>query len=224
MEIELNAHEARILGVLIEKAFATPDQYPLSLNAATNGANQKSNRNPVVDFSEAEVVVAFQGLQMKHLAGSSFPSGSRVEKWHHNAKEHLALGDQELAVLAELLVRGPQAKGELRTRASRMRTIAALDELGQVLGTLMEKGYVQRLAPAPGSRAERYVQTLAHGLHPDTEPAAAQAVSPAGPSPAPAPAASSGGLERRVEQLETEVTTLKGQLAQLAEQLGASLE
>ena len=68
VELELNPHEARVLGVLVEKAFTTPDQYPLSLNAATNGSNQKSNRDPVVDFSEAEVLVALQGLRMKHLA------------------------------------------------------------------------------------------------------------------------------------------------------------
>ena len=77
MTVELNAHEARVFGVLVEKAFTTPDQYPLSLNAITNGCNQKSNRAPVVDFSEAEVVVALQGLLMKHFAGSSHAAQAR---------------------------------------------------------------------------------------------------------------------------------------------------
>jgi len=228
METELNAHEARVLGVLIEKAFTTPDQYPLSLNAATNGSNQKSNRNPVVDFAEAEVVVAFQGLQMKHLAGSTFPAGSRVEKWHHSAKEHLSLNDAELAVLAELMLRGPQAQGELRTRASRMRTIANLEELGQVLARLIDKGYVRRLAPGPGSRAERYAQTLAAGLHPDGEavPQAAPAsvAAAAGPAvSAPRPARPATPLEGRVDELERQVTRLRTQLADLAEKLGEPL-
>ena len=121
MDVELNAHEARVLGVLIEKCLTTPDQYPLSLNAATNGCNQKSNRNPMVDFSEAEVTVAITGLQYKHLAGASTPAGSRVEKYRHNAGAHFKIDDRDMAVLAELLIRGPQSPGELRTRANRMR-------------------------------------------------------------------------------------------------------
>ena len=81
MAVQLNAHEARVLGVLVEKAMTTPDIYPLSLNAVTNGCNQRSNRDPEVDFSEAEVTVALTGLQMKHLAGGVTPAGSRVQKW-----------------------------------------------------------------------------------------------------------------------------------------------
>jgi len=220
---QLNAHEARVLGVLVEKAYTTPDQYPLTLNATANGSNQKSNRNPVVDFSEAEIVVALQGLQMKHLAGGAFPAGSRVEKWRHTATEHLGLSDRPLAILVELLLRGPQTPGELRTRASRMSTIASLDELGQELAALMDKGYVQRVAPAHGSRAERYGQLLAPGLHPDGEPAASQAT-PTRAVSAPAPATpASSGLGERVEALESEVSTLRRQLNTLAERLGETL-
>ena len=223
---QLNAHEARVLGVLVEKAYTTPDQYPLTLNATANGSNQKSNRNPVVDFSEAEIVVALQGLQMKQLAGGAFPAGSRVEKWQQSAKAHFGIADRPLAVLAELLLRGPQTPGELRTRANRMQTIASLDELSQDLAVLMDKGYVQRLAPAHGSRAERYGQLLAPGLHPDGEPAAPQAA-PAAAASAPAPAApappSPAGLGARVEALESEVSTLRQQLNTLAERLGETL-
>ena len=232
MSALLNAHEARVLGVLIEKAFTTPDQYPLSLNALTNGCNQKSNRAPVTDYSEAEVTVALTGLRHKHLAGASLGAGSRVERWRHNAQEGLKVGERALAVLAELLVRGAQAPGELRTRASRMRNLASLEELQKALEELDGQGLVQRVS---GGRADRWAQTLC----PESGPAAGQgsgaapleagssaasvpsasttSTAPAGAHAAPAGAPSApGGLEERVARLER-------QLAQLAEQLGASL-
>ena len=236
MTIELNAHEARVLGVLIEKETTTPDQYPLSLNATVNGCNQKSNRDPVVDFTEAEVTVAYQGLMMKHLAGSSHPAGSRVEKWHHNARQVLKVDELEVAILAELLMRGPQTPGALRTRVSRMTRCETLDELGQGLVSLQHKEYVQRLTPLAGSRAERYGQLLAPGLHPDGEPAPLSAApspsasaplssaAPAAPAPSPAPPAPPTGLGVRVQQLEDEVAKLKRQLEGLASQLGADLD
>ena len=223
MDVALNGHEARVLGVLIEKAFTTPEQYPLSLNAATNGCNQKSNRDPVTDFSEAEVTIALTGLKYKHLVGATTPAGSRVEKYRHNAQEHLQLDDQALAVLAELLLRGPQAKGELRQRASRMRAVASLDELQQVLGRLSERGFLRNLAPAPGSRAERYGQMLSEG---PTEGAVDGTPATAAPATA-APASSTGApgdLGGRVAALEAEVNKLRAQLQRLAEQLGEPLE
>jgi hypothetical protein len=225
MDVELNAHEARVLGVLIEKNLSTPDSYPLSLNGATVGCNQKSNRNPVVDFSEAEVTVAFTGLRMKHLAGSKMPAGSRVEKWTHTAKEHLRLGDHDLAVLAELLLRGPQSPGELRTRASRMRTLHNLEELSHVLNRLMDAGYVRRIPSGHGSRVERFAQTLAPGLHPDgVEDAPAAAPARTAPSPAaPSPAAPVPRADERLAGLERRVAELESQLRRLAEQLGESL-
>lgn len=237
MDLELNPHEARVLGVLIEKALTTPEQYPLSLNATTNGCNQKSNRDPVVDFSEAEVTVGLQGLLHKHLAGSGYPAGGRVEKHHHNAREHLSLDEHGLAVLAELLLRGPQAPGALRTRASRMQRFEGLEQLGRTLESLQAAGMVRRLPPAPGSRAERYVQLLAPDLHlgedlvPDPpRPAslapAALAAATLAPAAAPAPIPGQGAatpLETRLTALETEVASLRRALAGLAEQLGEPL-
>ncbi len=225
MSVELNAHEARVLGVLIEKAFTTPDQYPLTLNAIANGCNQKSNRSPVVDFSEAEVVVALQGLLMKHLAGSSSPAGSRVEKWRHNGREVLKVQEQDLAVVAELLMRGPQAKGELRQRAGRMRSIASLDELGTILGRLIEVGHVRRLPPGSGSRAERFGQTLAPTIHieesgPEPSPAAPPQAQRQTPSSPPQVSSEEG----RVTALEGRVAWLTEQLSSLAERLGEPLE
>jgi uncharacterized protein YceH (UPF0502 family) len=236
MSALLNAHEARVLGVLIEKAFTTPDQYPLSLNALTNGCNQKSNRAPVTDYSEAEVTVALTGLRHKHLAGASLGSGSRVERWRHNALEGLKVGERALAVLAELLVRGAQAPGELRTRASRMRELASLEELQKALDELGEQGLVRRVA---GGRADRWAQTLC----PEAGPAAGEGSVPSsggapGPSasaglasPAPqgvgssAPAgAAPSGTSPSPNSLEERVARLERQLAQLAEQLGATLD
>ena len=226
MEISLNGHEARALGVLVEKAFTTPDQYPLSLNATTNGCNQKSNRDPVVDFSEAEVRIALQGLRMKGLAGQSVPAGSRVERWRHNASETLGLGDRELAVLAELLLRGPQTAGELRTRARRMREIPDLEALERCLDGLRSRGYAETI---PGGRAPRTAQRLCADVDPDgatpagapaaetpgaaASPAASTAASPTGPA--------SAGLEQRVEALESQVAELTAGMARLREELGA---
>lgn len=224
MAVELNAHEARVLGVLIEKALTTPDIYPLSLNALTNGCNQKSNRDPEVDFSEAEVTVALTGLQMKHLCGGVTPAGSRVHKWRHNAKEVLGIDDREVAVLAELLLRGAQTPGELRTRAKRMRDIPSLDVLDQVVNVLVEKRYARAVAPAPGSRAGRFAQTLAKTRHLD-------GVSDEAAPVLDAPSAASGrgeagaptALGARVDALERQVTRLKRQLESLASALGETL-
>ena len=226
MDISLNSHEARVLGVLIEKAYTTPDQYPLSLNATTNGCNQKSNRDPQVDFSEAEVHITLQGLRMKGLAGGSVLAGSRVEKFRHNAKEILKIGERAIAVLAELMLRGPQTAGELRTRAKRMRDIPSLEDLSAVLDELRSAGLVREI---PGGRATKYGQLLCGELHPDGPDAAA---APPSRQPAPAPAASTAQsspsasiapapLDARVTALESEVRELKAAVQKLVEELGA---
>src|SRR5262245_42167131 len=201
-EIVFDPHEARVFGVLVEKALTTPDQYPLSLNAATNGANQKSNRDPVLALSEEEVWGALDRLEQKYLARKVFPGGSRVEKYIHLGKDGLGVQAPALAVLAELLMRGPQTAGELRGRAGRMVPIESLEALDQILGPMIQEGLVQRLDPAPGSRAERYVQLLSPGLHPIDAPA----VSSSAVAPPPTP------LAARVEALEAEVAQLKEQV------------
>ena len=214
----LNDAEARILGVLIEKAFTTPGQYPLSLNGLLSGCNQKSNRDPVTNFVEAEIVVGLQGLVPKHLAGKVSESGSRVDKYKHSAKERLGVGDGELAILAELLMRGPQAQGELRSRVHRMVETPSLDDLRARLDTLIERGLVERVAPLPGSRATRFAQCLSPGLH-AAEPAPSAAVPTPPPSAAPdetrAATPTGTSLESRVDALEREVRELRNTLATL---------
>ena len=214
--IELTPNEARALGVLIEKAFTTPEQYPLSINALTNGANQKNNRDPVLDLSEDEVFDAAEGLRNKQLAVRVDAIGSRVHKYKHVAGEVLRCKAGELAILAELMLRGPQTLGELRGRASRMQPIPTLDDAKVLLRGLTEQQepLVRELPPVPGSRAERYAQLLAPQAHVIT-------VSPASPSTLdPAPAAAPAGSDR-LSKLETEVATLRQALQKLAASIGA---
>ena len=213
LDIRLDPNEARVFGVLIEKALTTPEQYPLTVNAATNGANQKSNRDPVLALSEDEVAAALERLEQKYMARKVFPMNSRVEKYCHNGKDALNLDAAGLAVLAELLMRGPQTPGDLRARAGRMTAIDSLDQLAGILSALIEHGFVQRLPPLPGSRAERYVQLLSPDLHPLEPPAGAYAAK-SRPVEPPAP-----GLAERVAALEAEVTRLREQLQALANRL-----
>jgi uncharacterized protein len=209
LEVELTPNEARLFGVLIEKAFATPEQYPLTLNAVINGANQKTNREPVMTLSEEETLLGLEGLVTKHLVRRVFPENSRVEKYSHRGGEMLVLPAESLAVLAELLLRGPQTPGEIRARASRMRPMGTVEELMNALAPAIERGYMTRLAPAPGSRAERYGQLLCPQAHVTT---AATAV------------ASDSDLAARVAELETEVDRLRRQLRELAARLGQDLD
>jgi uncharacterized protein YceH (UPF0502 family) len=206
--------EARLLGVLIEKALTTPDQYPLSFNSATAGCNQKSNRDPVTSYLQAEVEVAMGGLIQKHLAGRVLQAGSRVEKFRHSAHEGLGLPDGPLAVLAELLMRGPQSAGELRARVARMVEVPGLEDLYRLMEPLLSRGFVERLSPVPGTRAERYAQLLC----PNSRPAPS-AERTSAPAALPAPAAASGssrGLEARVAELERAVGALQTRLDELA--------
>lgn len=214
---DLDPHEARVLGVLIEKQQTTPDQYPLTRNAVTLGCNQKSNRSPEMALSDHEVGIVLDKLTIHGLVGRVLPVGSRVEKYRHNAAERLDLRPVELAVLAELLLRGPQAPGELRTRASRMTPIASLEELQTTLDPLLRRGLVRRLAPGGGSRVERFVQTLAPDAHPlDVQTSAPTAV------PAPRERSPLGG--DRIGELEARVRRLEFRLTKLAERLGEPLE
>jgi hypothetical protein len=211
IDIKLDPIEARVFGVLVEKALTTPDQYPLSINAATNAANQKTNRDPVLSLDEGEVAGALNRLERRYLARRFFPSGSRVEKFGHNGREALGLSDGELAVLAELLMRGPQTAGDLRARAGRMVPIGSIEQLMSILNPLLEKHLIARLAPVPGGRAERFVQLVSPDLHPldgsPTQAAFAERVEQA---------EGVRELTARVEALEAEVERLREAIDALA--------
>jgi hypothetical protein len=220
-DIQLDPYEARLFGVLIEKALTTPEQYPLTVNAAMNGANQKSNRDPVLSLEEDQVVMALERLVQKYLARKVFPGNSRVEKYCHNGKDGLGLDAPELAIMAELLMRGPQTAGELRTRASRMQPIESLDQLMNILEPLIERGFVQRLPPASGSRTERYVQSLSPGLHPVDVLQSAYA---GAGSEAPGPATPAVNLAARIDALEADIERLRQQCRALAAKLGQAFD
>ncbi|HEV7432627.1 MAG TPA: DUF480 domain-containing protein [Steroidobacteraceae bacterium] len=167
----LTAAEARVIACLIEKQITTPDQYPLSLNALTNACNQKSNRDPVLALSEVEVQQLVDGLVRKHVVMERSGFGSRVPKYQHcycNTEfSGLKFTPQELAIVCELLLRGPQTPGELRSRAARMASISDSAEVEQALQGLAARAegpVVQRLARQPGRREDRYAQLLTGAL------------------------------------------------------------
>jgi uncharacterized protein len=218
--VELTADEARALGVLIEKAMTTPEGYPLSLNALVNGSNQKNNRHPVTNLEEMAVLTAVNGLKAKGFVVQVDVPGGRTSKYRHEAERKLGVGKASLALLAELMLRGPQTLGELRGRASRMQPFDSLEAVKGVLDPLMqrEEPLVKQIAPAPGSRAERFLQLLApeaHELEDGTDAGSADGVSgdeqvmPGAPS-----------VRQRVEALEGEVAQLRAALQRLATALG----
>jgi len=166
LRLRLTPSEIRVIGVLIEKEITTPDQCPLSLNALTNGCNQKSNREPVINLSEAVVQETVDQLIKKHLVRSHSGFGSRVSKYQHRffTAEFgaLALSPQELAVMCELMLRGPQTPGELRSRAERMARFTDVEQVERTLNDLMERGQplVARLLRQAGKREARYAHCI----------------------------------------------------------------
>lgn len=150
--------ERRVLGVMVEKAKTTPDVYPMSLNSLMTGSNQKSNRDPLLNLSEEDIENTLAALQPKGYVTRI--QGGRVERWRHNLYDVWSVNKVELAILAELLLRGPQTEGELRQRASRMEPIDDLDALRAALKPLVERRLVVFLGPE-GRRGT----LLTHGFH-----------------------------------------------------------
>jgi hypothetical protein len=220
--LTLTKDECRILGVLIEKAQTTPGQYPLTLNALVVGSNQKNNRDPVTNFDEERVYDAVDSLRGKGLVREAMLSGSRVPKFRHVAREALGVSTEELVILAELFLRGPQSVGELRGRATRMHPIESLEEAQAVLDGLMKRPepMVRELPPLPGQRAKRYAQLLCPDLHP-LDHVASSAAGGADESAGGAEARSADPeLGARLDRLEAEVRALRQGLQKLAAALG----
>jgi uncharacterized protein len=217
---ELTPPEQRVLGCLIEKRWTTPDQYPLSLNGLRLACNQATNRDPVTDYDEPTVRDAAQRLCRYGLARLASGHGSRATKYRHLAEEALGLAREELAVLALLLLRGPQTPGELKGRSERLVRLDSLAEVELVLAVLAERGFARRLERRPGQKEDRFEHLLG-GAGDEPTPAAPSASAPAAPSAsAPAePAAARRGepseLEQRVQALEAEVASLREELARL---------
>jgi hypothetical protein len=164
MNIEFTSNEARVIGCLIEKEITTPDQYPLSLNALTNACNQKTNREPVLDLSEAEVQQSVDTLMKKYMVSDkSAGYGGRVTKYKHRFCNtefgSLKFTKQELGIICVMLLRGPQTPGELRSRTNRLCEFADAEAVEATLRSLMSREdgpFIARLPRAPGSRESRY--------------------------------------------------------------------
>lgn len=205
--------QRRLLGVLVEKSKTTPDAYPLSINALTVGSNQKSNRDPLLNLSDDDIEDAMPGLMTLGLVTRI--TGSRVDRWRHNLYDVWRVDKIELAILAELLLRGPQTEGELRSHANRMDTIDDLETLRQKLKPLQERKLVLWL-----NEEGRRGSLITHGFHAPGELEAlkqrAKANESAAPAPAPvtAPHASPTPPPPNAElvALRAEVADLKAQL------------
>lgn len=210
MALKLNEFERRVLGTLIEKWLTTPQAYPLSLNALTNGCNQKSARDPESSYTEQQVEQTCHALKSKSLVMQFFGAGARVSKWEEALSATMHLGKDEVAVLAELMLRGPQSEGELRSRASRMHDFPTLESLHATLEALRTRAepLVQRLSEEGRMRGVRW----AHTFYPEGETVPQAVESPT------AQAAASGGfnaapssptLEQRLAALEARVAELE---------------
>jgi uncharacterized protein YceH (UPF0502 family) len=227
MRIELEPLEARVIGCMLEKQITTPDQYPLSLNALVSACNQKSNREPVMSLDEPTVQATLDGLSRKHLVLERSGFGSRVPKYQHlfcnTEYGSLKFTPQELAIVCELLLRGPQTPGELRARAARLAPLADVSEVEAALNALMRResgALVARLAREPGRRESRYRHLF--GGEPPADPPAEELTAAAAGAPRaqepPLPAADPAGedsLAVRLARLEEEVRQLRAELGEM---------
>jgi uncharacterized protein len=213
MDLVLNDIEVRVLGCLLEKEMTTPEYYPLSLNALTNACNQKSNRDPVLNVEETDVVRALDALRFKGLAMQS-AEGGRVPKYRHALAAKLFLEPPELAILGELLLRGPQTVGELRGRAERMHPFPGLEDVESTLQELQEREapLVVKLPRQPGRKEHRYAHLLAG------EPQMSAEESTASPEAARVLVMAEN---ERIAALEAEMATLREELAAMRRELEA---
>ncbi|MBB1199721.1 DUF480 domain-containing protein [Enterobacteriaceae bacterium 89] len=214
MKYQLTAHEARVIGCLLEKQVTTPEQYPLSVNAVTLACNQKTNREPVLSLSESEVQDLLDQLVKRHYLRTVSGFGNRVTKYEqrfcNSEFGDLKLTSGEVALITTLLLRGPQTPGELRSRAQRMHEFTDTAEVEQALEHLAarEDGpYVARLPREPGKREHRFMHLFSDDV--ESVQADVEAVAPV-----------NDNLVARVEALEGEVEELKQRLDSLLAHLG----
>lgn len=235
VDIVLNDAEIRVLGALMEKESTTPEYYPLSMNALIVACNQKSNRDPVMTLDEGAVRLALRNLEAHELAGPANTNDSRVKKFEHRLGEAFNFTRPEAAIMCELLLRGPQTPGELRSRAERMRPSAlggraqsplfdSLDQVHSALQRLMkrEPPLVTVLPRQPGTKEARYAQVLSGDVQTPASGATAAPVAVAvirHDARGSAPAGSQTGPIDRIARLEEEVTAMRQEIARLNQQL-----
>jgi uncharacterized protein YceH (UPF0502 family) len=209
--MDLDPVEVRILGCLIEKQRTTPDQYPLSLNALRLACNQTTNRDPVVNYDEDTIRGGLHRLGRRRYTRLASGHSSRASKYRHLLDDELHLDPAEQAVLAVLMLRGPQTPGELKQRTERMQGFASISELEDVLTGLIDKQFVHELARRPGQKEERFTHRLSEDLDDEeTETAMpAQVVVPPPPR-----------RDERMDRLEAEVAALREEIAAIKAELG----
>jgi uncharacterized protein len=213
-ELHLSETEVRALGSLIEKDITTPDYYPLSLNALVNACNQKNNRDPVMTLGEDSVRQALSSLQEKRMAGPGGGADSRVTKYEHRLQEVFNFDRGETALLCVLLLRGPQTPGELRGRTERMYRFEALEDVQATLKKLMDRELplVAVLPRQPGTKESRYMH-LFSGEAP-----------PGSPDNQTSNVHATTSDAQRIANLETEVSVLRRDVAELKRQLSEFTE
>lgn len=203
-----DAVEIRVAGCLVEKQRTTPDAYPLSLNALRLACNQSTNRDPVVSYDEATISEALRRLAQRGWTRLASGAGSRARKYRHLLPEALGIDDEELALLAVLMLRGPQTPGELKQRSERLHAFADLGAVQEVLEKLLERQLVVRQPRQPGQKEERYEQVSGGGGEEEGDP-----------PPATARAEDSPG-EDRLDRIERELSELRAAVAGLREARG----
>ena len=208
--MDADAVEVRVLGCLVEKQRTTPDQYPLSLNALRLACNQATNRDPVVDYDEAEIRAALDRLSRRGWARLASGPGSRVAKFRHLLDEALGRVPSQIALLAVLMLRGPQTPGELKQRVERLYPYGSIEDVDQALDALAAAELAEKLPRRPGQSQDRWRHLLGDT---DAEPG----------SPTPEPERSTNvesvyqtqsPLEQRVARLEQQVAELQRALAE----------
>jgi uncharacterized protein YceH (UPF0502 family) len=218
--MDLSDSEIRVLGCLLEKQRTTPDHYPLSLNSLRLACNQATNREPVVDYEDAQIRDAVHRLERRGYA--RLAGASRAAKYRHLLAEALPMSSGEQAIMCVLMLRGAQTPGELKQRGERMYAFEALDEVHVTLSVLIERGLVARLDRRPGQKEERYKQLLGEDAEADMGSLAqATARPPQHIIHSSQGASLDSGLAERVARLEREVAELRAALAELGGEASA---
>lgn len=200
--MDADAVELRVLGSLVEKRRTSPDAYPLSLNSLRLACNQATSRDPVVDYDEPTIRAALTRLSERGWARLASGPSSRAIKYRHLMEDALGVSDAELAVLAVMMLRGPQTLAELKTRTERIHRFESLDEVEQTLAGLAERELAVRIPRRPGQKEDRFGQLLGGGAVGDAEPARAEP-----------PTIGEASLDERVRRLEDAVAALQDELA-----------
>lgn len=220
--MELTPEEVRVLGCLAEKELTTPQQYPLTLNALVAACNQSSNRDPVVSYDESTVEQAVTRAKERGMARFIHPShGRSALRYRHELAEQLGIDRRQLALLAVLMLRGPQTAGELRARTERMAELEGIGEVEAELSALArrEDPLVARLGRSPGQKEERFVHRLAPVPAPSAAPVAMDRTAPAPVASGPARALSIDVVEE-LATLRRDLDAMRRELDELRAQLG----